>query len=77
MTMHDSPYAGTPSAKIDEAWQKLLAGINTRVTREELEQQGQTSVQLPDGGYLAWLGVFHELHCTVRVAERHYRKLLS
>lgn len=73
MTMHESPYVGIPSPHVDEAWQKLLAGMNTRVTKEELDQQGQMSVELPDGGYLAWLGVFHELHCTKMLRQLNYR----
>lgn len=34
-----------------------------RVTADELAVHNQKSVPLPDGGYLAWMGVFHELHC--------------
>ena len=65
MTMHEIPYAGTPSAEIDLAWRALLADMNTLVTEKELEQHDQMSVELPEGGYLAWLGVFHQLHCMV------------
>ena len=51
---------------IDEAWLKLLEPMNTRVTAEELAKRNQTSIALPKGGgYLAWLEVFHELHCIV------------
>lgn len=65
MTMHESPYVGVPAVDIDLAWQALLADINIRVTKEELDRHDQMSVQLPGGGHLAWLGVFHQLHCTV------------
>lgn len=43
----------------------MLNSITLRVSKEELERQNQTSVQLPGGGYMAWLGMSHELHCIV------------
>lgn len=40
--------------------------MNIRVTAGELRRYGQESVGLSEGGgYLAWLGVFLELHCIV------------
>jgi Mycotoxin biosynthesis protein UstYa len=65
--MHDSPYVGPPSAPLDMAWQSLLANMSIRVSKAELERHGQNSVALPEGGHLAWLGVFHQLHCVVSV----------
>ena len=44
-----------------------MGNMSIRVTKAELEAHGQKSIKLPGGGYLAWLGVFHELHCVVRV----------
>ena len=63
--MHDSPYVGPPSVDLDRAWQNLVANMSIRVTKAELERRGQSSVALPGGGHLAWLGVFHQLHCVV------------
>jgi len=63
--MHESPYVGDPAVKIDITWQALLTDINMRVTKEELDQHDQMSVQLPEGGHLASLKLFHQLHCTV------------
>ena len=61
-----NPYAGLPSDEIDAAWATLLAPMHLRVTTQELERDNQVSVALPEGGgYLAWMGVFHELHCVV------------
>ena len=60
-----SPFAGLPSPSIDASWHYLLEPTTIRVTSEELAQSNQTSVTLPGGGYMAWLGVFHELHCIV------------
>ena len=61
-----NPYAGPPGSEIDQAWSNLLEPMNIRVTEAELKRTGQSSVALPEGGgSLAWLGVFHELHCIV------------
>ncbi|KAF7536558.1 hypothetical protein G7054_g4415 [Neopestalotiopsis clavispora] len=67
-----SPYASGAEDAIDDAWHELMGNISIRVGQDELNQNGnhQTSVELPDGGgHLAWLGVFHQLHCLVGVAH--------
>lgn len=46
-----------------------MLNMSVRVTKEELDAHGQTSIELLGGGYLAWLGVFHELHCVVRLYD--------
>lgn len=67
-----NPFAGAPSPEIDKTWSELLAPMNIRVSKAELKSNGQTSVALPEGGgYLAWLGVFHELHC---IASAHFER---
>lgn len=64
----ENPFAGAPSPEIDETWAELLAPMNLRVSKAELEGGDQISVALPEGGgYLAWLGAFHELHCIASV----------
>lgn len=65
----NSPFTGSPGPESDRAWHDLLSNMSVRVSREELERGNQTSVELPDGGYMAWLGVFHELHCVVSTAS--------
>lgn len=43
-----------------------MAPMHIRITAEELARDNQKSVALPEaGGYLGWLGTFHELHCIV------------
>lgn len=37
----------------------------------EANEDIDTSVKLADGGYLAALGVYHELHCLVRSLSSH------
>ncbi|KAK7744119.1 hypothetical protein SLS53_003640 [Cytospora paraplurivora] len=70
----DTPYAGEPTAEGDEAWHTLLNNMSVRVTAEELAAHNQTSVALPNGGYLAWLGVFHELHCVKMLRQWSWRE---
>ena len=60
-----SPFAGLPSPVLDKSWHDLLANISLRVSAEELSSSNQSSVALPGSGYMAWLGVSHELHCIV------------
>ena len=61
-----SGLAGPPSPEIDEAWRKLLEPMSIRISAEELQKNNRTSVYLPEGGgFLAWLEIFHELHCVV------------
>ncbi|KAK1759955.1 putative Tat pathway signal sequence [Echria macrotheca] len=70
----NSPYGGEPTAESDAAWHTLLNNMSVRVTAEELAAHGQTSVALPRGGYLAWLGVFHELHCVKMLRQWSWRE---
>ncbi|KAH8602300.1 hypothetical protein B0O99DRAFT_708021 [Bisporella sp. PMI_857] len=69
-----SQYAGPPAPNIDKAWHELLSPIDIRVTKEELERNNRTSVELPEGGYLAWLGVFHEVHCVKLLRQWKYKE---
>jgi hypothetical protein len=52
----------------------LLNNMSVRVTADELAAHGQSSVALPNGGYLAWLGVFHELHCVKMLRQWSWRE---
>ncbi|CAO1605803.1 hypothetical protein XANCAGTX0491_009309 [Xanthoria calcicola] len=59
-----SRFAGEPSPEIDATWDELLAPMNIRVTKAELDSENVESVVLPEGGgYLSWIGAFHQLHC--------------
>lgn len=71
--MRDSPYIGQPGNISDGSWNNLFANMSIRVTEEELSSRGQSSVALPGGGYLAWLGVYHELHCVKVLRKMIYR----
>lgn len=69
VAFQDSPYTGSPSASTDRAWHDLMSKMTIRVTSQELERGNQSSVELPDGGHMAWLGVFHEMHCVVSASD--------
>jgi len=46
----------------------LFTATYFNATREELERAGekfQVMAELVDGGYMATLGVYHEIHCVV------------
>ncbi|KAL9620549.1 MAG: hypothetical protein Q9160_004910 [Pyrenula sp. 1 TL-2023] len=73
-----SKYSGSPGAEVDEAWSALLAPMNIRVSAEELARNNRTSVRLQsgdeEGGYMAWLGIFHELHCVKLLRQWKYKE---
>ncbi|PYI33852.1 hypothetical protein BP00DRAFT_338038 [Aspergillus indologenus CBS 114.80] len=59
-----TPFFQDPGPATDEAWEALMAGMLIRVTAEELSPANQSSILLPqDSNQLAWLGVYHDLHC--------------
>ncbi|KAL6721252.1 hypothetical protein ACLMJK_000354 [Lecanora helva] len=69
-----NPYAGPPSPELENAWDELLGSMHIRISKSELKHDNQESVILTEGGgYLGWLGVFHELHCIRMLREWHYR----
>lgn len=63
----NSPYTGSPSKSTDKAWHDLMENMVMRATEDELKEGNQTSLPLPEGGYMTWLGAYHELHCIVRL----------
>ncbi|KAI1173475.1 hypothetical protein F4777DRAFT_589853 [Nemania sp. FL0916] len=63
---HYSEYSGPPSAEQDEAWDRLITPVYFNISRQELERAGESFeniIELTDGGYIASLGAYHELHC--------------
>jgi len=77
MNLNRNPFTGPPriNPHVDESWRELLANINIRVSKEELEYNHQTSVELPEnGGYLAWMSVYHELHCLKVLRQWGYKE---
>jgi hypothetical protein len=61
----NSKFVGSPGPATDAKWHDLLKSKFIRVSEEELLRNERESIELPGGGYLAWLGFFHELHCVV------------
>ncbi|KAI3336897.1 hypothetical protein HD806DRAFT_475104 [Xylariaceae sp. AK1471] len=64
---HYTKYSGPPSDDQDKAWDELIRPIFFNVSLEEVERAEESVpdeiTELADGGYLAILGVYHELHC--------------
>lgn len=78
--LNHNPFVGPPTSRVDAAWHDLLDNIHLRVSKEELERAKQSSIELPEGGgHLAWLAVYHELHCLVsrRLRQDHFFNVIS
>lgn len=59
-------YDGPPTVDKDRAWDRLIKPAYFNATFEDLERAGESLdnvTQLTGGGYLASIGVYHELHC--------------
>ncbi|KAI1076590.1 hypothetical protein F5B20DRAFT_555641 [Whalleya microplaca] len=71
-----SVYSGYPTAEKERAWDNLLSPMYFAASREELLKAGEyleNGVKLPSGGYLAMIGVYHELHCLKALRLYLYR----
>lgn len=51
-----------------------MAPMHIRITMEELKRTNQESVALDSGGYLGWMGAFHELHCIQMLRQWNYKE---
>ncbi|KAI0428954.1 hypothetical protein F5Y09DRAFT_343163 [Xylaria sp. FL1042] len=63
---HYSIYAGPPSEEQEEAWDRLITPVYFNITRDELSRAGESFeniIELTEGGYIASVAVYHELHC--------------
>ncbi|KAI9685578.1 MAG: hypothetical protein M1822_004436 [Bathelium mastoideum] len=67
LSFRNSAYAGDPNPDIDLAWHNLFEDANFQIDGSDLERLNLTSVPLSDGGYVAQLGVYHELHCIKKI----------
>ncbi|KAK0631024.1 hypothetical protein B0T17DRAFT_491257, partial [Bombardia bombarda] len=66
-------YTGYPNPTSDAAWSQLLEGC-LKILPWEMERLGYTSLAMSDGsGYVASLGVYHELHCIKRIRKLIYK----
>ncbi|KAI0381265.1 hypothetical protein F5Y04DRAFT_288908 [Hypomontagnella monticulosa] len=76
-------FAGRPTPEKDRAWDHLIKPAYFNATAEELERAGESLsdiAQLLGGGYLASIGVYHELHCVRQLRfylykDRYYPNL--
>ncbi|KAF1973173.1 hypothetical protein BU23DRAFT_465640 [Bimuria novae-zelandiae CBS 107.79] len=63
--MH-SEFQGPPNNVTGAAWTALLQPFYFNISVDELstaDVSPSTAIQVKDGGFLASLGVYHELHC--------------
>ncbi|TVY47472.1 hypothetical protein LOCC1_G002207 [Lachnellula occidentalis] len=68
--MGPETYWGTPTVEQTKSWERLLEPVMMRASYEEMALAGEdpdNSIKLLDGGYLASLGVYHDLHCLRRI----------
>ncbi|KAI1275616.1 hypothetical protein F5Y07DRAFT_368982 [Xylaria sp. FL0933] len=71
-----STYAGPPSPDQDAAWDHLVRPSFFRASLEDMKHAGESiddAVEIADGGYVAELGVYHELHCLRHLRFYLYR----
>ncbi|RDA86068.1 hypothetical protein CP532_1298 [Ophiocordyceps camponoti-leonardi (nom. inval.)] len=79
-----SVYSGSPTDEQDEAWHALIQPDQVMIhvatffnaSRQELTMAGESMdevVEASDGGYLAALGVYHEIHCLSKYIKRRLR----
>ncbi|KAK3389690.1 hypothetical protein B0H63DRAFT_103082 [Podospora didyma] len=71
-----SRYSGPPTDDQEEAWYQLVRPVFFSATYEEMSKAGESfenATKVADGGYLAALGVYHELHCIRRLRMYLYQ----
>ncbi|KAI2630916.1 hypothetical protein GGR54DRAFT_176530 [Hypoxylon sp. NC1633] len=74
----DQKFAGPPTEEQDDAWDYIIDGSFFNATIDELEKAGEDLddlAELTDGGYLASIGVYHELHCLRQLRLYVYRDI--
>ncbi|KAI0543321.1 hypothetical protein F4679DRAFT_590600 [Xylaria curta] len=79
-----SLYGGPPTSEQDAAWDDVFSSMYFAASREEVLKAGEIiddkTVEVTGGGYLATLGVYHELHCVRQLRlhlyqDRYYHNL--
>lgn len=65
-------FMGKPRPEMDEAWHELLSGTLMRFSTSEMalaDAITNNTLTHKDGGYVAGLGVSHNLHCIKRLKQ--------
>ncbi|KAI0395497.1 hypothetical protein F5Y17DRAFT_192598 [Xylariaceae sp. FL0594] len=78
-----SPFMGMPNEENTKAWDDLITPTYFSASHADMVKTGESinsSVALADGGYLAGLGVYHDIHCLRRLrlylfSDYYYDKL--
>lgn len=77
-THSHSDFTGTPNDQNTKAWDKLILPGFFNATAQEILAIGastEDSVKVADGGYLASLHVYHDVHCLRRLRLWLYRDI--
>ncbi|RAH41263.1 uncharacterized protein BO95DRAFT_468006 [Aspergillus brunneoviolaceus CBS 621.78] len=72
-----NPYGGDPRPELEESWDNLMRKSFFRATKDEMIQWGEygdDSIALENGGYLAYLRVYGELHCMDWLKRQYSRE---
>ncbi|KAM7186870.1 protein of unknown function (DUF3328) domain containing protein [Naviculisporaceae sp. PSN 640] len=83
MSAGASKYAGLPNESNTKAWDDLIIPTFFSASLEDLQKTGESiddSVRLAQGGYIAGLAVYHNIHCIRRLrlflhSDYYYRNL--
>ncbi|KAJ9485782.1 hypothetical protein VN97_g7568 [Penicillium thymicola] len=70
-----SAWRGGGNTDVDAAWESLELNSAMSVSRHEIEKIKKlrnSSVVLPDGGYMASIGGFHQMHCLNVIRKATY-----
>ncbi|KAI1112560.1 hypothetical protein F5Y14DRAFT_267176 [Nemania sp. NC0429] len=71
-----SKYSGRPSVEQEEAWEALVKPAYFNASLEDFKRAGESvenAAELLGGGFLATIGVYHELHCLRQLRFYLYR----
>ncbi|KAH7127179.1 hypothetical protein B0J11DRAFT_567891, partial [Dendryphion nanum] len=79
MTKHSehSSFSGPPSTENDDDWKELLRPIYFNASARELKKahiDESDAVRYAGGGFIASLGVYHDMHCLRKLRHWLYRE---
>ncbi|KAI0532349.1 hypothetical protein GGR58DRAFT_490579 [Xylaria digitata] len=71
-------FGGAPTEEQDDVWDYLINGAFFNASLDELSRAGESLddlAELTEGGFLASIGVYHELHCLRQIRLYVYKDL--
>ncbi|KAJ5684587.1 uncharacterized protein N7477_000932, partial [Penicillium maclennaniae] len=68
----DHLYVGTPSQEVDDAWIRLIYGLNVNLDTTEIGKFAEDTFSWPqDGKFFTGVQFNHQLHCLTNFAKEH------